>query len=80
MMVEWGSIFRNTIKSNQQCESITKIYAELDWVIFPHTIVRPDLSIACGPLIENPIYKALTLSSSYHQIAHVIGYEISRDL
>jgi len=57
MLVELGGIFRNAIKANHQCQSCAKVYAELDWVISPNTIVRPDLSIVCGPLIEKHIDK-----------------------
>ena len=55
MMVELSSIFRNAIKENETCSSLAKVYVELDWVVNSGTVIRPDISVACGGLIQKHI-------------------------
>ena len=54
-LVNLASKLGNEINANESCREKVEVVAEVDWNISNSTVVRPDISVLCGPLPEKHI-------------------------
>ena len=55
-LVNLASKLQTAINENATCQEKVEIVAEVDWNVSDTTVVRPDISVLCGPLPEKHIF------------------------